>query len=118
MDGETMIRECKSRDDLEKLLAVDGRAPVFIFKHSTVCPVSRAGWEEFAEFADGEEGISFWRVLVRENRDLSLEIADRLAVAHKSPQVILLREGRAVSSLSHWAIKRTELQNMLAESAV
>lgn len=117
-DGEAMIRECKTKDDLEEILSADSNRPLFLFKHSSICPTSTAAREEFVLFADEEEQASFWQVLVRENRDLSLEFADRLDVIHQSPQVILLIKGRAVSDHSHQAINLPKLREMIAEFAV
>ncbi|MCP4566170.1 MAG: bacillithiol system redox-active protein YtxJ [FCB group bacterium] len=113
-----MIRECKTKDNLDEILSVDSDQPVFLFKHSNICPVSTAARDEFVLFANEEERASFWQVLVRENRDLSLEFADRLNVTHQSPQVILLIKGRAVSDRSHQAIKLPQLRDMIAEFAV
>jgi bacillithiol system protein YtxJ len=52
-------------------------------------------------------------VLVREDRPLSLAIAERTGVSHESPQVICLVGGQAVRHLSHYDINAAELKGML-----
>ncbi len=111
-----MIRECKTKDDLETILSGDSDRPVFVLKHSTICPISAAAWKEFSSFSENEERALFWRVMVREDRDLSREIAARCKVVHESPQVILLKEGRTISSRTHYSITEKELANMLSDS--
>jgi bacillithiol system protein YtxJ len=52
-------------------------------------------------------------VLVREDRPLSLAVAERTGVAHQSPQVICLAGGRAASHASHYEITRERLARMV-----
>jgi len=53
-------------------------------------------------------------VLVREDRELSLDIAERTGVKHESPQAIRIAGGRAVRQLSHRAITAASLEGLLA----
>jgi bacillithiol system protein YtxJ len=52
-------------------------------------------------------------VLVREDRALSLAVAERTGVRHESPQVICLVGGRASAHASHRDITRETLRRML-----
>lgn len=52
-------------------------------------------------------------VLVREDRPLSLALAERTGVAHESPQVICLAGRRAVAHTSHHDITAERLRGML-----
>lgn len=51
---------------------------------------------------------------MREDRPLSLAVAERTGVAHQSPQVICLSGGRAVGHASHYDITAAELARLLA----
>jgi bacillithiol system protein YtxJ len=84
---------------LENLTDRSREAPVVIFKHSLTCPISAAAYEQMAEF-DGEVAL----VEVQRARELSSAIQDRLGVAHESPQVIVLRNGRVAWNASHFKI--------------
>ena len=53
-------------------------------------------------------------MLVREDRPLSLAIAERTGVAHESPQVILLSGGRPCWHASHRAVTLAALREACA----
>src|SRR5512137_2565411 len=86
-------------------------ADCLVFKHSTTCPVS-------AEAAREVTGLStelpVYQVNVREQRDLSNWVAAEYAVPHQSPQLILVRAGKAVRSWSHWDVRRETVEPALA----
>lgn len=99
-----MIKDLQLLDDIPVLLAESQILPVFLFKHSTACPTSFDAWRIFESFAEESEGAAFWKVLVRENRAISQKIAKEIKVKHESPQVILIKNGRAVWNTSHRGI--------------
>ena len=53
-------------------------------------------------------------MLVREDRPLSLAVADRTGVRHESPQVICLLSGKAAAHASHREITRESLRRMVS----
>jgi bacillithiol system protein YtxJ len=53
-------------------------------------------------------------VLVREDRPLSLAVAERSGVRHESPQVICFAGKKAVRHASHYEITTEALKGMLA----
>ena len=108
-----MIKDCRSPEDIDRMLAESREKSVYLFKHSTVCPVSAGARRTIQSFAEEESRASFWQILVRENRDVSLKIAEAMGVEHHSPQVILLKDGRAVWSVSQRAITRQALSRQL-----
>ncbi len=99
-------------DELSELFERSRRDPVWVFKHSVTCEVSAVAWDEFRRFADaaGDGSASFALVEVQSARKVSNELARLTGVRHESPQVLLLRDGRAVWSASHWAIRGDELE--------
>ena len=110
-----MINDIKNSEDLNTLLGISRERPVFVFKHSTVCPISRSALESFSKFAESNSKPDYWRVLVRENRDLSTMIADQTGIEHESPQVILFYGGKAVWSCSHHTITHANLNKQLKQ---
>ena len=98
-----------NKQELEDLIARSRREPVVIFKHSTTCPISADAYEEMARFT-GEVAL----IEVQNTRELSKEIEARTGVDHESPQVIILRNGRAVWHASHWKIRSDTLRDALA----
>jgi bacillithiol system protein YtxJ len=88
------------RDDLDTLLDDSKLRPVVVFKHSTACPISAAAYREMEKF-EGDVSL----VVVQTARDVSRELASITGIRHESPQVLVLRDGKAVWNASHFQIK-------------
>ena len=91
-----MVKDCNSDDDFRQLMEASKQRPVFLFKHSSVCAVSKGAWARFSEFSEQEQHPEFWRLLVRDHKDLAGRIAKETNIPHESPQVILFVDGQAV----------------------
>jgi len=99
---------------LDTIVAESAQTPVLIFKHSTRCPVSRMALRNFEQEYDIEEGkLKAYYLDLLEHRDISNEIAERFGVYHQSPQVILIRDGKAVYDTSHSDIDAATVQKKL-----
>lgn len=102
--GGPKVTELKSTEEMEQALDASKDAPIFIFKHSTACPISAGAAARVNKFleANGEEGLpKFYFVKVIESRPVSNAIAEKLGVQHESPQIILVEKGKAVWNTSH-----------------
>jgi bacillithiol system protein YtxJ len=77
-----------------------------VFKHSTACGVSTAAAREVRAM---ETDLPIYWINVREQRDLSNWVAETYGVAHESPQLILIREGKPEKVWSHYEVKRTNV---------
>ena len=99
------------REKLNTLLDDSRDRPIVIFKHSTSCPISAAAYREMEKF-DGEVSL----VVVQTARDLSKELATITGIRHESPQVIVLRDGKAVWNASHYDVNARAVTKAL-ESA-
>jgi bacillithiol system protein YtxJ len=97
---ETHFFRVKDPQSVEDLIKQSETGPVIIFKHSTTCPVSASAYREM-EQVDGEVNL----IEVQNARSVSKEIATRVGIEHESPQVIVLRRGKAVWNASHFQIK-------------
>jgi bacillithiol system protein YtxJ len=84
---------------LEDLIISSQDRPVIIFKHSTSCSISATAYREM-EHVDSDVRL----VEVQSARDVSRRISDRTGVRHESPQVIVLRNGKAVWNASHFGV--------------
>lgn len=75
---------------------------ILIFKHSTRCPISRMALRQFEqEYNIDAEKVKPYFLDLLEHRDISNEIASRFNVMHQSPQIILIKGGKAVYDTSH-----------------
>jgi len=72
-----------------------------VFKHSRSCPTSWAADKQVKTFIASHPAVPVYTILVRQDRELSQQIAALTGVRHESPQVILLRKGVAIASASH-----------------
>jgi bacillithiol system protein YtxJ len=100
------VKELTTIEEWESCLAGSAAEPVFLFKHSTRCPISAAAHDAVTRYIakTGGEGPEFHLVKVIESRPVSNAVAEALGVEHKSPQLILIRNGQAVWSASHYGI--------------
>ncbi|MEZ5359690.1 MAG: bacillithiol system redox-active protein YtxJ [Candidatus Zixiibacteriota bacterium] len=110
-----MIQEYSSSNDYTTILETSKNKPIFLLKHSTACPVSSSAHRQFVAFADGNNEADFWIVLVREQRPLSLEIAEKSGISHQSPQILLFSQGKPVWDCSHGRITEANLSSALNE---
>ncbi|MCY3713758.1 MAG: bacillithiol system redox-active protein YtxJ [Gemmatimonadetes bacterium] len=103
---------------LDEAIASSAERPVFVYKHSTVCPVSARAADHYYDFADEDTSTPtplFTQVMVIENRDLSNEIESRLGIRHESPQLLLLRDGKVTWHASHFSITGKDIKNALED---
>lgn len=99
---------------LDAIASESAQTPVIIFKHSTRCPVSRMALNTFEreyDIAEGEAKPYFLDLL--QHRDISNEIASRFKVEHQSPQLILIKEGKAMYDASHDSIDAATVKSKI-----
>jgi bacillithiol system protein YtxJ len=85
--------------------------PVLIFKHSTRCSVSSMAWDRLMrnwKKEDSEKVIPYYLDLIR-HRDISNQIEREFNVYHESPQVIIVKSGKAVYDNSHMGISYADI---------
>ena len=88
------------KESFEQLVSDSEKRPVVVFKHSTACPISEGAYEEMSGLK-----VPVNMVVVQNERDVSEEIEARTEVEHHTPQVIVLRNGKAVWNASHGKVK-------------
>ena len=50
-----------------------------------------------------------------DERGVSGELAEKLGVRHETPQVLLIKDGRAVQAWNHRSIRKKEIEKAVAE---
>ena len=107
--------------ELDKVITDSHAKPVMLFKHSYTCGISAEALDELRAHLDDKvaalPAVRYAMVTVQTHREVSNAIATRLGVRHETPQAILVHEGRAIWSASHFRGNATELQKALAEIA-
>ena len=96
---------------LDEIDEISHTKSVVLFKHSTRCSISRFALKRFdAEFNYDEDKIDWFLLDLLNHRDISNEMANRYNVQHQSPQIIVVRNGKAVFSSTHDAIDANDLK--------
>lgn len=95
---------------LSEITTISNEKPVVIFKHSTRCSISRMALKQFEREYDLNEVVDAYFLDLIAHRDISNEIASRFNVYHESPQLILIRNGKAIYDVSHSDIDAVALK--------
>ena len=88
---------------LENLITDSKQKPVIVFKHSNACSISSRAYREMEKL----EGVNILEV--QSAREVSRELANRTGIRHETPQVIILRDGKAVWNASHFDVKAADV---------
>ena len=117
-----IVKEITSIDELNDCLESTSERPVFVFKHSTRCPISSGANSRVAKFLEGKKdengGVpEFYLLKVVESRAVSNALAEQLGVAHQSPQLILIDKGRSVWNTSHHNINADNIEKAIQDAA-
>jgi bacillithiol system protein YtxJ len=110
----------KTLDSEAQLMDLVGRSftkPILIFKHSTTCGISANVKDRLVNSWEASpEEVEFYYLDLLAHRGLSNKIASELGVPHQSPQIILLKDGKATYNRSHFSITPEGVQQALAET--
>jgi bacillithiol system protein YtxJ len=95
------------KDTFEKLITISRERPVVVFKHSNACPISSRAYREMEQL----ENVNL--IEVQSSRELSREVANATGIQHETPQVIVLRDGKAVWNASHFDVSAVAVTKAL-----
>ena len=98
---------------LNEIINKSTETPVAIFKHSTRCSVSRMALKQFESEFNLTSKVTPYFLDLLEHRDISNEIVIRFGVVHQSPQLILIKDGKAIYNASHSDIAAAELKQFV-----
>ena len=105
-------------EELDALLAESQQRPLLLFKHSYTCGISAEALDEIVEHLNHESvDARYAMVTVQTHRELSNEVAARLGVRHQTPQAILVKDGRAIWTASHFRVNAGEIRKALESAA-
>lgn len=103
------------QSQIEEIKRLSFEKPVLIFKHSTRCSVSSMSLDRLLrnwKVTDEEKITPYYFDLIT-NRPLSNQIEHEFGIPHESPQVILIREGKAVYDNSHFGISYHDIMDQV-----
>ena len=99
-----------SPEQLEQSIQRSHERPQVYFKHSTRCIISKMVLSNFEEhFSALPQNTDALFLDLLQHRELSNSLAEQLHVKHESPQVIVVRNGKAIYHASHDSINTSEV---------
>ena len=107
--GFIELRDVASLDDF---LARANGDPVIIFKHSDSCGISARAYTQMSELAS-PVGL----VTVQTARAVSDELEKRMGLAHETPQVMIVSDGKVAWTASHGQVKAAAVEAALREQS-
>lgn len=115
----TKVKPLTSLQELDVCLTESMQRPVLIFKHSTACPISSEAFRHVAKYTESadESDPEVYMVKVIEDRPVSNQIADELALQHRSPQLILVKDRAMIWSSSHYGINENAIREAIGGHA-
>lgn len=113
-DGGAKFYTLDTINQLDEIDAISTLKPVVIFKHSTRCSISRFALKQFdLAYNYEEEKIDWYLLDLLNHRDISNEIAHRYDVMHQSPQIIVIKDKKAIYHDSHDGIHAEDLKQFV-----
>ncbi len=97
--GAKDFRNLAEMTELDDWFTRSGESDVVLFLHDYWCPISSRAYDEMS-LVEGEIAL----IDVAEQKDLTRAIEARTGVKHESPQVLILRGGKARWAASHGSI--------------
>ena len=97
-------------EDIEAAKAESQHKKVAIFKHSTRCFISKTVLKNFEnQIESANPDVAFYFLDLIQYRSLSNQIAEEFNIAHQSPQLIIIKDGKAIKDLSHQGIDLSQV---------
>ncbi|CAM3189360.1 bacillithiol system redox-active protein YtxJ [Filibacter tadaridae] len=106
------MKEIQTVDEWQNVLKSSNEQPQFMMKHSSTCPVSAAAYKAYSEL---QTEVPKSYLIVQDSKPLSNEIEKDLSIQHESPQLFLLKDGKAIWQATHYAISGPKLKKAVEE---
>lgn len=100
-----------SLEQLDEVIEQSKTQPVLLFKHSTRCSVSMMAKRDFEQSFN--KGCETYYLDLLKHRDVSNAIAEKLHLAHQSPQAILVKNGQVEYHDSHSDINHRIIEKLI-----
>lgn len=111
------IKSWKTLDaisQLEEIKEASNTKTQILFKHSVTCGISQhAEFKLESDWNFEDENFDFHYLDLLANRDISNEIASKFSVTHQSPQILVIKNGKATAHFSHQAISVDRIKKEL-----
>ncbi len=100
-------------NETQFLQLLESERPFAIFKHSTRCSISSMAKNRLESSWKINEDLPVYYLDLIQFRNVSNLIAEKTGVTHQSPQLIVIKNGKATYNASHNGINSAEAQSSL-----
>lgn len=103
-----------NEEQIDEIIGQSENKLIAIFKHSTRCGTSRMAFRAFKDgFDSAADEVAVYVLDILTYRAISDEVSRQFQVLHESPQLILIKEGKAVDAYSHHRISPAVLEEYI-----
>ncbi|MFT4986751.1 MAG: bacillithiol system protein YtxJ [Glaciecola sp.] len=107
-------KQITSEQDVLSIIKKSSEKPQIIFKDSLSCGISAYAKQRLQQGNDLIiDKVDFNQLDLLRYRSVSNFIATTLDVIHQSPQIIVIKDGKAVHTVTHHSIQPAELAKVL-----
>lgn len=108
-------KEITTLEELDKLEEESQEKTLVIYKHSTRCGVSRMVLRQFESEYDLPKSapVNLYFLDLISHREVSNKIAEKFKIHHESPQLIIIKNGKAVYHASHQSISAKNIRDFV-----
>jgi len=101
-----MWKKLEDLKELDSIVKNSKQKEIAIFKHSTSCGISRMVKRNFESEVKSKLNLisDVYYLDLLKFREISNAIASRFNVEHQSPQLIIIKDGKATYNASHHSI--------------
>jgi len=85
---------------------------LILFKYSPTCGISQVAQEVWEDFSGKNPSLRLAQCDVLAAKPAARGMVDMVGVAHQSPQVLAIRQGKCVAHTSHYSIKTSWLEDV------
>ena len=98
--------ELNALEQVQQIEKESEEVNVLIFKHSYRCNISRASLDRLERKWNEDEmkTVKPYFLDLLTYREISNKLAEKFAVEHESPQVLVIRHGSSILDMSHFQI--------------
>lgn len=109
-DQKSFWKKIESEEDLAQAIEHSYQHKIAIFKHSTSCFISKTVLRNFEmEVEHSDQKIELYYLDLLAHRAISNKIAADFGIRHESPQLIVIEDGKPVTSASHEDISLSQI---------
>ena len=84
---------------------------ILLFKHSTRCSISSMALSRLERNLKASDVLPAYLLHLLDYRSVSQQVAEHYQIAHESPQVLIIKNGKCIFHASHSDINAADIQS-------